>query len=154
MIKVICVGTIKERYFKEAAEEYKKRLSRWTKIEEIEIKEEDENKYRNVEMLLKKEAERILKHIKEGQYVVVFDINGTQLSSEEFAELLDKKVSKGEEIVFVIGGSNGLSDAIKKRANLLISFSKLTFPHQLFRILVYEQIYRGFTIIKGIKYHK
>jgi len=147
MIKVICVGTIKERYFKEAAEEYKKRLSRWTKIEEIEIKEEDENKYRNVEMLL-------LKHIKEGQYVVVFDINGTQLSSEEFAELLDRKVSKGEEIVFVIGGSNGLADAIKKRANLLISFSKLTFPHQLFRILVYEQIYRGFTIIKGIKYHK
>ncbi|ABP67122.1 protein of unknown function DUF163 [Caldicellulosiruptor saccharolyticus DSM 8903] len=154
MIKVICVGTIKERYFKEAAEEYKKRLSRWTKIEEIEIKEEDENKYRNVEMLLKKEAEKILKHIKEGQYVVVFDINGTQLSSEEFAELLDRKVSKGEEIVFVIGGSNGLADAIKKRANLLISFSKLTFPHQLFRILVYEQIYRGFTIIKGIKYHK
>ncbi|WP_271629502.1 23S rRNA (pseudouridine(1915)-N(3))-methyltransferase RlmH [Caldicellulosiruptor sp. DIB 104C] len=154
MIKVICVGTIKERYFKEAAEEYKKRLSRWTKIEEIEIKEEDENKYRNVEMLFKKEAEKILKHIKEGQYVVVFDINGTQLSSEEFAELLDKKVSKGEEIVFVIGGSNGLADAIKKRANLLISFSKLTFPHQLFRILVYEQIYRGFTIIKGIKYHK
>ncbi|WAM32722.1 23S rRNA (pseudouridine(1915)-N(3))-methyltransferase RlmH [Caldicellulosiruptor naganoensis] len=118
------------------------------------MKEEDENRYRNVEMLLEREAEKILKHIKDGQYVVVFDIKGTQLSSEEFAELLNRKVSKGEEIVFVIGGSNGISDAIKKRANLLISFSKLTFPHQLFRVLVYEQIYRGFTIIKGIKYHK
>lgn len=154
MIKVICVGTIKERYFKEAVEEYKKRLLRWVKIEEIEIKEEDENRYQNIEILLEKEGEKILKHIKDGQYVVVFDMKGNQLSSEEFAGLLNSKVSKGEEMVFVIGGSNGLSHTVKKRANLLISFSKLTFPHQLFRVLVYEQIYRGFTIIKGTKYHK
>lgn len=154
MIKIICVGTIKERYFKEAIEEYKKRLLKWVKIEEIEIKEEDENKYQNIEVLLEKEGEKILKHIRDGQYVVVFDIKGEQLSSEEFAKLLDSKFSKGEEIIFVIGGSNGVSNKVKMRANLLLSFSKLTFPHQLFRVLVYEQIYRGFTIIKGAKYHK
>jgi len=154
MIKIICVGTIKERYLKEAVEEYKKRLSKWVKIEEIEVKEEDENKYTNIEALLEKEAEKILRYIKDSQFVIVFDIQGIQVTSEGFAEILNNEILKGEDITFVIGGSNGLSSTVKKRANLLISFSKLTFPHQLFRVLVYEQIYRGFTIIKGIKYHK
>ncbi|WAM33160.1 23S rRNA (pseudouridine(1915)-N(3))-methyltransferase RlmH [Caldicellulosiruptor morganii] len=154
MIKVICVGTVKEKYFKEAIDEYRKRLSKWIKIEEVEIKEEDENRYPNIELLLAKEAEKILKHIKDNHYVIVFDVKGTQLSSEQFAQLLHEKISKSEDVVFVIGGSNGLSDAVKRRANLLISFSRFTFPHQLFRVLVYEQVYRGFTIIKGIKYHK
>ncbi|ADQ46469.1 protein of unknown function DUF163 [Caldicellulosiruptor kronotskyensis 2002] len=154
MIKIISVGTIKEKYFLQACEEYKKRLSRWVKVEEIEIKEEDENKYFNIETLLEKEADKILKHVKEGEFIIVCDINGIELSSEEFSEILRKNINSSKNITFIIGSSNGLSNKIKKIANLLLSFSKLTFPHQLFRVLLYEQIYRGLSIIYGAKYHK
>uniref|UniRef100_A0A7C5Z452 Ribosomal RNA large subunit methyltransferase H n=1 Tax=Caldicellulosiruptor owensensis TaxID=55205 RepID=A0A7C5Z452_9FIRM len=154
MIKIISVGTIKEKYFLQACEEYKKRLSRWVKIEEIEIKEEDENKYSNIETLLEKEADKILKLIKKDEFIIACDVNGIEFSSEEFSDILRKNINNGKDITFVIGSSNGLSNVVKRRADLLISFSKLTFPHQLFRVLLYEQIYRGFSIIYGTKYHK
>lgn len=114
MIKIISVGTIKEKYFLQACEEYKKRLSRWVKVEEIEIKEEDENKYFNIETLLEKEADKILKHVKEGEFIIVCDINGIELSSEEFSEILRKNINSSKNITFIIGSSNGLSNKIKK----------------------------------------
>jgi len=154
MIKIISVGTIKEKYFLQACEEYKKRLSRWVKVEEIEIKEEDENKYSNIETLLEKEADKVLKFIKEDEFIIVCDVNGFEFSSEKFSEILRKNIYSGKNITFIIGSSNGLSNEVKRKADLLISFSKLTFPHQLFRVLLYEQIYRGFSIIYGTKYHK
>ncbi|WAM35329.1 23S rRNA (pseudouridine(1915)-N(3))-methyltransferase RlmH [Caldicellulosiruptor acetigenus] len=154
MIRIISVGTIKEKYFLQACEEYKKRLSRWVKVEEIEIKEEDENKYSNIETLLEKEADKILKHIKKDEFIIACDVNGIEFSSEEFSEILRKNMNRSKDITFIIGSSNGLSNEVKRRADLLLSFSKLTFPHQLFRVLLYEQIYRGLSIIYGTKYHK
>lgn len=154
MIKIVCVGSIKERFYKQACEEYKKRLSRWTKIDEVEIKEEDENRYKNINSLLEKEATKILQHIKNNQYVIVFDVKGIQVSSEEFAEIIKSNIIGGKDMVFVVGGSSGIGNTVKTKADKLISFSKLTFPHQLFRVLLYEQIYRAFTIIENVKYHK
>ncbi|WPX09783.1 23S rRNA (pseudouridine(1915)-N(3))-methyltransferase RlmH [Anaerocellum danielii] len=154
MIRIISVGTIKEKYFLQACEEYKKRLLRWVKIEEIEIKEEDENKYSNIKTLLEREADKILNHIKKDEFIIVCDVNGIEFSSEEFSEILRKNINSSKDIAFIIGSSNGLSNEVKRRADLLLSFSKLTFPHQLFRVLLYEQIYRGLSIIYKTKYHK
>ena len=150
MIKIICVGSIKEKYIDDAIKEYSKRLSKYTKLEIIEVKSYETT---DINKNLKEEANNILKHIKEKEYVIVLDINGRELNSIELSEMVDKKLIKNN-ITFIIGGSNGLDESIKKMASDTVSFSKLTFPHQLFRALLLEQIYRTFKIINNESYHK
>ncbi len=148
MIKIICVGKIKEKYFINAIEEYKKRLSKYINLEIIELPDY------NYDMIKTKieEGKNILSKILDKDYVVTLDINGKELDSIDLSNFIDKNISRN--ITFVIGGSNGLSNDVLKRANYSLSFSKLTFPHQLFRILLLEQIYRSFKIIHNESYHK
>lgn len=149
MIKIICVGKIKEKFYKEAIEEYQKRLTKYTKIEIIEVKDEA-----NTEKALKIEGERILSKINQNDYIITLDINGKPLTSLELASTLDKWLMQKSTIVFIIGGSYGLSTEVKKRSNYSLSFSNLTFPHQLFRVILLEQIYRSFKINFNESYHK
>ena len=142
-MKIICVGKIKEQYLKDAIQEYLKRLSKYTKVEVVELLDasfQDASKNREVE------GEKILSQIKDKDYVITLEINGKEFDSLQFA-------SKNQTL-FVIGGSNGLSEAVKQRSNEAISFSKMTFPHQLFRILLLEQIYRSYKIRHHEAYHK
>ncbi|MBR2247711.1 MAG: 23S rRNA (pseudouridine(1915)-N(3))-methyltransferase RlmH [Bacilli bacterium] len=151
MIKIITVGSIKEKYLKDAIEEYKKRLSRYTKLETIEVKDEglvEEKK------AIELESTKIEKHINERDYIITLEIEGKELNSIEFAEKLEKIQIENSNIVFIIGGSYGLSDNIKKKSNWHLSFSKMTFPHQLFRVFLLEQIYRAYKINNNEKYHK
>ncbi len=149
MIKIVCTGKIKEKYFTLAILEYLKRLSKYTKIDIIEVRDEA-----NSEKALKVEGERILKHIKDSEYVVTLDIDGKMLSSLEFANKINQTLINNSNITFVIGGSYGLSDEVKEKSNYALSFSKMTFPHQLFRIILLEQIYRAFKILNNETYHK
>ncbi len=157
-IKLICIGSLKEKFLQEAFNEYKKRLGAFCKFELIEL---DEYTLKNnpsnaeIEMGLSVEAERIWFKTSANSYVVSLCIEGEQLSSEAFAQKI-KEVStyKASEITFVIGSSFGLADAVKKRSDCLLSMSKMTFPHQLARVLLCEQIYRAFQIASGGKYHK
>ncbi|MEZ0536302.1 23S rRNA (pseudouridine(1915)-N(3))-methyltransferase RlmH [Caldicellulosiruptoraceae bacterium PP1] len=151
MIKIICVGKIKEHFYKDACLEYKKRINKWIKINEIEIQEYN---YDDINKSLAYEGKEILSKIKKGDYVIAMDINGTKLSSIGFSEKIKKLLTSNNDIVFVIGGSNGLSDEVKNIAKMKLSFSDMTFPHQLFRIMLYEQIYRSLCIINNTKYHK
>ena len=151
MIKIICVGKIKENYLKEAIEEYKKRLSKYTKLEIIEIP--DEGLTEPIKSM-KIEGEKILKNINEKDFVVTLEINGKNIDSIELAELIDKKLIEYSNITFIIGGSYGISDEVKSISNYRLSFSKMTFPHQLFRVLLLEQIYRAFKINNNESYHK
>lgn len=151
MIKIICVGKLKESYLKEAEKEYIKRINKYTKIELIEIIDEDD---KEKEVALKKEKDQILNHLKEKDNIVILDIEGTQYNSIEFSKFIDKELTYNSNITFIIGSSNGLSEEIKKKTNKKISFSKLTFPHQLFRIMLLEQLYRGYKIINNEQYHK
>ena len=148
MIKIICVGKLKEKYLKEAKEEYLKRLSRYTKIEVVELPDYN---YDEIKTILE-EGKNILSKISDDDYVITLDINGKELNSIEFSEFIDKNISRN--MVFVIGGSYGLSSEVKQRSNYSLSFSRLTFPHQLFRIMLLEQIYRAFKIINNESYHK
>ena len=144
-MKIICVGKIKEQYLKDAIQEYLKRLSKYTKVEVVELPDasfQDASKNREVE------GEKILSQIKDKDYVITLEING-----KEFASHLEQVESLGP-LLFVIGGSNGLSEAVKQRSNEAISFSKMTFPHQLFRVLLLEQIYRSYKIRHHEAYHK
>ena len=141
MIKIICLGKIKENYFNLAIEEYKKRLNKYTKLEIIELNDEKDD---DVKSCLQKEKDNL----------VILDILGCEYTSVEFSKFLEKELTNNSNITFLIGSSNGLSDEIKKLTNKKISFSKLTFPHQLFRIILLEQIYRGFKIINNESYHK
>lgn len=151
MIKIICVGKIKENYLKDAIEEYKKRLSKYTKLEIIEIP--DEGLTEPIKSM-KIEGEKILKNINEKDFVVTLEINGKNIDSIELAELIDKKLIEYSNITFIIGGSYGISDEVKSISNYRLSFSKMTFPHQLFRVLLLEQIYRAFKINNNESYHK
>ena len=151
MIKIICIGSIKEKYLKEAIEEYSKRLSKYTKLEIIELKDYSINE---IEKCLKLEEEEILKHIKEKDYVITLEIEGEELSSIELSNKIDNILQTNSNIDFIIGGSYGLSDNIKRLSNYKLSFSKMTFPHQLFRIILLEQIYRSFKILNNETYHK
>lgn len=144
MIKIVCVGKVKEKYLQEAISDYMKRLSKYHKVEIIEL--EDSN--------MGEEKNRILKHIDSRDYVITLDIEGKMLSSVELAEKLDKTFITNSNICFVIGGSYGLDKEVKERANFSLSFSKLTFPHQLFRVILLEQIYRSFKILNNETYHK
>lgn len=151
MIKLITVGTIKEKYLKDAIEEYTKRIKKYTNIELIEVKDEglvEESK------AISLEAEKIKKHLSPRDYIITMEIEGKQLTSEEFSEKLNQIQIENSNIVFIIGGSYGLSDEIKQLSKLHLSFSKMTFPHQLFRVLLLEQIYRCYKILNNESYHK
>mgnify|MGYP004556067903 FL=1 len=148
MIKIICVGKIKETYFKDALKEYEKRLSKYTKLELIELPDYSYDEKKEVV----EEGKNILNKISEKDFVVTLEINGKNLSSEELSDFINKNISRN--IIFVIGGSNGLSSSVLDRSDYRLSFSKLTFPHQLFRVILLEQIYRSFKIINNEAYHK
>ena len=157
-IKIICVGKIKEKYLKLGIDEFKKRLSKYCKLEIIEL--EDEKAPENLsdkEMLMikEKEGKKILSKIKDNSYVIALAIDGKNLSSEELAETINKLGVRGiSNITFVIGGSLGLSDEVLSRADYKLSFSKMTFPHQLMRLILLEQVYRAYRINNGEPYHK
>ena len=157
-ITVLTVGKIKEKYLKEAIAEYSKRLSKYCKLEIIEVADEKtpDNASEVVEDAIRaKEAERILKYVKDDAYVVTLEINGKQLASEELAEKIDKLGVQGtSHIIFIIGGSIGLGNEVLQKSNFALSFSKMTFPHQLMRVILLEQIYRSYRIINGEPYHK
>lgn len=157
-ITIIAVGKLKERYLKEAVEEYSKRLSKYCKLDIIEVADEKapENMSRAEEEAVKqKEGQAILKHIKNDTYAIALAIEGKMLSSEGFSEFINGLGIKGKSnIAFIIGGSLGLSDEVLRRADYKLSFSPMTFPHQLMRVILLEQIYRGFKIIRGETYHK
>lgn len=157
-IKIICVGKLKEKYFRDAIAEYQKRLSRFAKIEIVQVPDEKApEKFSDAEQEKVKEIEgqRILSKIKAKEYVYVTAITGKERSSEEFAHELKNLATYGHsDVAFVIGGSLGTSAAVNKRADDLMSFGKLTMPHQLMRVVLIEQIYRGFMINSGSPYHK
>ena len=151
MIKIICVGKIKEKFFKEALEEYQKRLSKYTKINIIEVEDVNLN---NEELIKQKEKELILKHIDKKDYVITLEIEGKELSSIELSKKIQELETINPNITFIIGGSYGLDNEIKNISNFKLSFSKLTFPHQLFRVILLEQIYRAYKINNTEAYHK
>jgi len=151
MIKIVVVGSIKEQYLKDAIEEYKKRISKYTNIEIIEVKDEG---LVEASKAMKLEEEKILKHISDRDYLITLEIEGKQFTSVEFAEKINNILIENSNITFVIGGSYGLTDNIKNKARLHLSFSKMTFPHQLFRVLLLEQIYRAYKINNNESYHK
>ncbi|MBQ9072811.1 MAG: 23S rRNA (pseudouridine(1915)-N(3))-methyltransferase RlmH [Bacilli bacterium] len=151
MIKIICVGKIKEKYFKDAIEEYTKRLSKYTKLEIIEVNDVDND---SIDIILSKEKELIEKYIGSRDFVVTLEIEGNMISSEDLATKIDNIFNTNSNITFIIGGSYGLHKDIKSKSNYKLSFSKMTFPHQLFRVILLEQIYRSFKINNNESYHK
>lgn len=157
-ITILCVGKIKEAYYREALAEYAKRLSKYCRLNVTEVSDEqtpDKASDTEVAAILKKEEERILSKIPSGSYVVSLAIEGKKLDSVEFSSFIDDLgISGRSSICFVIGGSLGLSDNVKKCSDMLLSFSEMTFPHQLMRVILAEQIYRAYRIIKGEPYHK
>ena len=157
-IDIVCVGKIKEAFFRSALEEYKKRLGRYCRLNELEVTDEKtpENASEDETRQIKeKEGLRILSKLKDDAYVIALAIEGKGFSSEALAEELEKLSVRGvSHLQFVIGGSLGLSDTVLKRADLLLSFSKMTFPHQLMRVILLEQIYRSFRILHHEPYHK
>ncbi len=151
MIKIITIGQIKESYLKEAIEEYKKRIQKYTSIEIIELKDEG---LVEIDKAIKLEAEKIERILTGKEYIITLEIEGKEYTSEEFAEKLRTIQIENSNITFIIGGSYGLSDEIKNRSNYKLSFSKMTFPHQLFRVILLEQIYRAYKILNNETYHK
>ena len=150
MIRIICVGKIKENYFKEAILEYKKRLSKYTKIEIVEIPDYD----LDIKSTIRKEGELILKAMNNSDYNIVMYINGKEFDSISLSKKINEIFLSKSTITFIIGGSYGVDDIVKDKCDLKLSFSKLTFPHQLFRVILLEQIYRSFKILNNEEYHK
>ena len=157
-INVVCVGKIKEKFYTKAVDEYSKRLSRYCKLDIVELADEKTpDNASNVvnEQIKNKEGERILSVIKDDAYVCALAIEGKMLDSVELSEKIDRLGIEGtSNITFVIGGSLGLADAVLKRADYKLSFSRMTFPHQLMRVILLEQIYRAYRIMKNEPYHK
>ena len=157
-ITVLCVGKIKERYFTDGIKEYEKRLSRYCRLEIVEVADEKtpDSASDTEELQIKvREGERLKRHIREDAYVIALAIDGKQLDSVELSEKIEKLGINGiSHIIFVIGGSLGLDASILKRADYKLSFSKMTFPHQMMRMILLEQIYRSYRIMKGEPYHK
>ncbi|MEH7176285.1 23S rRNA (pseudouridine(1915)-N(3))-methyltransferase RlmH [Neobacillus vireti] len=157
-ISIVTVGKLKEKYLKMGIDEYLKRLNSYAKVEVIEVPDEKApEELSDAEMLQvkQKEGERILAKISQDTYVIALAINGKMQSSEELADTLDKLATYGKsKIAFIIGGSLGLSEEVVKRSNEQLSFSKMTFPHQLMKLILVEQIYRAFRINRGEPYHK
>ena len=157
-IKILCVGKIKEKFYRDAIAEYEKRLSRYCKLSVIEVADEktpDKSSEAEEQQIKEKEATRLMAHIRDNDYVIALAIDGKNLSSEELAETINKLGVRGvSNITFVIGGSLGLSDEVLSRADYKLSFSKMTFPHQLMRLILLEQVYRAYRINNGEPYHK
>ena len=157
-ITLISVGKLKEKYLKDAIDEYSKRLKRYCKLEIIELPDEKtpDNASEKEELQIKeKEGELILSKVKDNSYVIAMDLKGKHITSEEFSSLIqDLGVTGNPNITFIIGGSLGLSQKVISRANYKLCFSKMTFPHQLFRVMLLEQVYRAFRIMKNEPYHK
>lgn len=157
-ITLITVGKVKEKYFRDAIAEYEKRLSKYCKLEIVEVADEktpDKASALEEEAIKEKEAERICKHIKEDAFVYTLEILGQKMDSLSFAKQIEKiGISGKSHIQFIIGGSLGLHESVSKRSNQNISFSDMTFPHQLMRVILLEQIYRGYRIMNGEPYHK
>lgn len=152
MIKIIALGKIKEKFFVDAITEYEKRISKYVKLQIIEL---PDNKGDNKQINLLKETESIKSKINERDYVITTEIEGKMITSEDLSTHINNlNINGNSDITFIIGSSHGLSDEIKKRANYHLSFSKMTFPHQLFRIFLLEQIYRSYKIMNNEKYHK
>lgn len=150
MIRIICIGKIKEDYLKDAVDEYVKRLNKYTKIDIIELPDFNYD----LKKTLETERNNILKNIKSNDYNILLDIDGKELTSIEFSNTIDKIRNNYANINFIIGSSYGVHNDIKNIVNERISFSKLTFPHQLFRVILLEQIYRSFKILNNEEYHK
>lgn len=157
-ITIICVGKLKEKYLKAAIEEYSKRLNRYCKLDIIEVNDEKtpDNASEKEEIIIKeKEGNNILKYVKDNMYVIALDLKGKMLSSEELAEFIGGLGIRGNSnIAFIIGGSLGLSKEVLNRADYKLCFSKMTFPHQLMRVILLEQVYRAYRINSGEPYHK
>ncbi len=157
-VTILAVGKIKEKFLSDAIDEYAKRLGRYCRLEMVRVKDDptpDSPTDREREIVLKREGERLIEKIPRGAYVIPLCIEGRQKSSEEFAEIMRDIPSCGKsDVVFVIGGSMGLWDRIKDMADIKLSFSKMTFPHQLMCVILLEQLYRAFIISSGGKYHK
>ncbi len=156
-VNIICVGSLKEKFFCDAVSEYKKRLSRYCKFNIIELAEEkitDQQTQAQIDKTLMKEGEKILSKIGKSDYCIAMCIEGKNISSQELSEKLSQISLTHGTVDFIIGGSWGLSSEVKNRADFKLSVSKMTFPHQLFRVMLSEQIYRAFTISSGAKYHK
>ena len=159
MIKItlITLGKLKEKYLRDAQDEYAKRLSRYCKLDVVEltpINLSEKPSQSEIDSALLKEAEMIEKRIPDGSVVTALCVEGKANTSEQFAEFIDKNTNSGKNMCFIIGSSYGLSNQIKQRADVKLSLSEMTFPHQLFRVMLLEQIYRGFKINEGSTYHK
>ncbi|EQB38531.1 MULTISPECIES: 23S rRNA (pseudouridine(1915)-N(3))-methyltransferase RlmH [Virgibacillus] len=157
-ITIVSVGKLKEKYLKQGIDEYLKRLNAYAKVSIIEVADEkapENMSEAEMQEVKQKEGERILSHLSQDTYVITLEINGKMLSSEQLAKKMDELATYGKsKIAFVIGGSLGISDEVQKRSDLALSFSKMTFPHQLMRLVLLEQVYRGFRINRGEPYHK
>lgn len=157
-ITILAVGKLKEKYWKQAMSEYEKRLGPYSKIEIIEVPDEkapENMSDKEIEQVKEKEGQRLLAKIKPQATVITLEIEGKMLSSESLAKELQQRMTQGQsDFVFIIGGSNGLHDYILKRSNYALSFSKMTFPHQMMRVVLIEQVYRAFKIMRGEAYHK
>lgn len=157
-VRILCVGKIKEKFYRDAILEYSKRLSKYCSLEIVEVNDEktSENSTENeINIIKDKEGERILKHIKDRDYAIALAIQGKQQDSVAFSKYIENLgITGNSSICFIIGGSLGLSDAVMKRCNDSISFSKMTFPHQLMRVILLEQIYRAMRIMNNEPYHK
>lgn len=157
-ISLITVGKIKEKYLKDAIAEYSKRLNKYCKLEIIEVADEKTpgNASEALEEIIRtREAERILKYVKKDAYIVTLEIQGKELSSEEFAEKIERLGIQGtSHVIFIIGGSIGLGKEVLQKSDFALSFSRMTFPHQLMRVILLEQIYRSYRIVSGEPYHK
>lgn len=157
-VTILAVGKIKEKFLSDAIDEYSKRLGRYCRLEIIRVKDDptpDNPTNKERDIVLKREGERLIEKIPKGAYIIPLCIEGKQKSSEEFAKIMSEIPSGGKsEVVFIIGGSMGLWDRIKDMADIKLSFSKMTFPHQLMCVILLEQLYRAFNISCGGKYHK
>ncbi|TVT28062.1 23S rRNA (pseudouridine(1915)-N(3))-methyltransferase RlmH [Salinicoccus cyprini] len=157
-ITLITVGKLKEKYWQQAVDEYRKRLGAYAKLELVEVPDEKEPNNaseKDIENIKDKEAEKILGRVKDSQHVVTLEIHGKTYTSEQLASQYQQWMNTGKsDIVFIIGGSNGLGQAVKQRSNQEISFGTLTYPHQMMKVMLMEQIYRANKIIKNESYHK
>ena len=157
-IRIVCIGKLKERYWSEAVEEYSKRLSRYCELEIVQLKEArlpDKASLADEQNVIFEEGQSILKNLKEGSQVITLEIKGKELSSEGLSAYLGELQLEGKsDLTFVIGGSLGLSEQVSARADFKLSFSRMTFPHQMMRVILLEQVYRAFKILRNETYHK
>ena len=156
-INIVCIGKIKENYLKDAINEYSKRLNKYCKLNILELPDEkipDKLNPSIAEEIKNKETNNILNHLKKDSYIICLDLSGKEITSEEFSKTIENLSMETSSITFIIGGSLGFSSEIYKKVNQKICFSKMTFPHQLIRVFLLEQIYRGFKILSNETYHK